>query len=246
MSQALRHAHRECRQNPTPRKLQRLFSAESTLLVENALYKHENAGLRKTLQMEKMRKGKKGQRLQLLGDDHSGPIVFSPAKVIAARAYQEQRKAAEEDDRVEKATKKAQAASRRQQRDEEKERRALARQIKRQLAQEEKTRQTAEKQAKRAEKVVQREQALAEKVSIQAPKLSRAAGQERPVGGEGNGGGARKRRKPLPAEGPGRGPGPVPCSCLVGACSITQGSGHPSVEELRNNLLTPVLGVLLN
>ena len=199
-SQALRHAHRECRQNPTPRKLQRLFSAESNLLAENALYKHENAGLKKTLQMEKMRKDQKGKRLNLLGEEDSGPLVFSPAKVIAARAYQDQTQALEELEKAEKATKKAEAAALRQQRKMEKERMALDRQIRRQLAHDQKAFEKVEKATEKARKAAEQDRALAEKASTRAARLSRAAGKKRPVGGVEMNGEARKRRKALPTE----------------------------------------------
>jgi hypothetical protein len=69
------------------------------LTAKFEIQSHENRGLRAVIIEEKKRKHR-GKRLNLLGEEAaSEPQFFSPTKVIAARAYQENKEAAETDKR---------------------------------------------------------------------------------------------------------------------------------------------------
>jgi hypothetical protein len=82
-----------------------------------------NKGLRKALTLEKQ-KCRKGKKLNLLGEDSSGPQLFSPGRVQAAKAYQAEKTVAEEQRRVATAQEKAQAAENKLQKQKEKQKRA--------------------------------------------------------------------------------------------------------------------------
>ena len=74
--------------NPKPELLEKLFRANLTLATQHEIDHHIEQGLIKALKDEKKRR-RRGKKLNLLGEEDSGPQFFSPARIQAARDYQE-------------------------------------------------------------------------------------------------------------------------------------------------------------
>src|SRR5580700_4433784 len=154
-----------------------LFRSVERLATQHEIDTHINQGLRKALAYEKQKR-RKGKRLNLLGEDSSGPQLFSPSRVQAAKAYQAQKEAAEEQKRLEVAEKKAQGAEKRLQKEKEREEKALQRATRKQealVAREEKRAEIqARKEAKKAAKEA-REAAKSERIAAEMPKKASIA-----------------------------------------------------------------------
>ena len=80
---------------------------------------HVVKGLTKALKHEKKRR-QRGQRLNLLGEDDSGPQFFSPGRVQGARDYQDQKDINEAQRQQDIADKKAAAAIKKAQKEADK------------------------------------------------------------------------------------------------------------------------------
>ena len=149
-----------------------LFRSIERLATQYEIDTHISQGLRKALVYEKQKR-RKGKRLNLLGEESSGPQLFSPSRVLAAKAYQAQKEAAEEQKRLEAAEKRAQGAEKRLQKEKEREEKALQRATRKQealVAKEEKRAGIqARKEAQKAAKEV-RETARLERIAAKKPK----------------------------------------------------------------------------
>jgi hypothetical protein len=107
-----------------------------------------NRGLHKILQLEKRRR-QKGKRLNLLGDEATGPVFFSPSKVQRAKALQEEKEAGEQLRKDQLAEKRAQQAVRKLEREQEKAERAVQRQVHRKEVEAQKAQKAIEIQARK-------------------------------------------------------------------------------------------------
>lgn len=152
-SKAVRRLHRIYRNAPDSPILAKILWANSRLAAQHSIDQHMMNGLIDALKNEKKRR-KRGKRLNLLGEEDSGPQFFSPARVQAARDLQTTKEEQEAQRRQDILDKKAEAATKRQLKEEEKKHRAAVAAAKRELAAEAKAVKTAEKQAQRELKEV--------------------------------------------------------------------------------------------
>jgi hypothetical protein len=121
---------------PSTDKVRTLFSTTLQLSAQVAVLKHQNNGLIKAIKMQK-KKNKKGVRLNLCGEPNHNTIdCYSPAQVVKARLFQEQKEAekeAEEKRKYDNRVKRVANALKKAREQEEKEARAAARQLGRDL-----------------------------------------------------------------------------------------------------------------
>ncbi|KAI9651542.1 MAG: hypothetical protein M1829_002692, partial [Trizodia sp. TS-e1964] len=134
--------------------------ANEFLAAENSISRHTIVGLQMALLDEKKRQ-KRGKPLNLLGEAEFGPQFFSPGRIVAARAYQEEKEKEKEEKQREIGNKKAQQAANKLQKDKEKEERALVATERRKIAAEAKAAKAANIQSRKNE----REKAAAAKIA---------------------------------------------------------------------------------
>lgn len=80
---------------PTVKNVIQMQKVAMKLATHFELQKHENRNLLRAIRDEK-KKRQRGKRLNLVGDeDHGVAQFFSPARVLAAKEYQESKEAAE-------------------------------------------------------------------------------------------------------------------------------------------------------
>jgi hypothetical protein len=117
---------------PSTDKVKTLFSTTLQLSTQVAVLKHQNNGLLKAIEMQK-KKNKKGVQLNLCGEPNHNTIdCYSPAQVVKARLFQEQKEAekeAEEKRKYDNRVKRAANALKKAREQEEKEARAATRQL---------------------------------------------------------------------------------------------------------------------
>jgi hypothetical protein len=150
---AIRRFHKSYLRSPTIAKTKMLLNANERLAAEHSIATHVIRGLEQAIKLEK-RKRRKGKKLNLLGEEASGPQFFSPSRVQAARDHQATKEAEKQQELDAKAEKKAKAEANKLQKEKEKAQRAIERAERQQLAAEEKTRKAAEKQALQELKIV--------------------------------------------------------------------------------------------
>lgn len=136
----VRGLRRLIKSTPSRAKNDLLERAVLRLAVQREIISHENRGLRGAITQEKQRR-QRGKRLNLVGDEEDGKAqFFSPRRILAAKAYQNNKQQAEEENKLQRTQRKELAAVKRQQKQEEKEERARRRQeeaVQRSLRQEE-------------------------------------------------------------------------------------------------------------
>lgn len=123
---AVRRIRRAYKNDPTSPLLKKILRANERLAAEHSIDQHVIKGLNLALKAEKKRR-QRGKRLNLLGEEDSGPQFYSPSKVQAAR----ERQTAKEDEKLQKQQqieeREALAAAARHQKEKEKvERMAIA------------------------------------------------------------------------------------------------------------------------
>ena len=110
-SYAVRRIQQQFRLAPNSPLLAKVFRANERLTAQHDIDQHEVRGLKDALRAEKKRR-QRGKRLNLLGEEATGPQFFSPASIEAARA----RQASKDDEEVQRQRdiqeKKAQADNR--------------------------------------------------------------------------------------------------------------------------------------
>jgi len=165
-ARGLRRLHRKIKQEPADDdNLDKLLRASERLAAQQSILAHEVVGLKEAINMEK-RKRYKGKRLNLVGDEAGGPILFSPGQVQRAREVIEQKEQDEIERRAGIEARKAAAALVRQQKAEEKAERAAALVLRRQAKAEEKARAAEDREAQKEAKG----QSTALQVVIKTPK----------------------------------------------------------------------------
>ena len=93
------------KQDPSQDKVKLLFKANERLAAQHAIDQYTKKGLLEALEIEK-KKRTRGKRLNLIGKECSGPQFFSPTRIQAARAYQQEKEATELAKKANKYTKK--------------------------------------------------------------------------------------------------------------------------------------------
>jgi hypothetical protein len=162
---AVRRVHRVFKQDPSVQNLGLILRANVRLAAEKSIQAHVIQGLAEAFKLEK-KKRQRGKRLNLIGENDSGPQFFSPARIQAARAFQAQKVDAETARKKQIADKKAATTVVKQQKEADKAARAVQRDLNRQFMIEVKAQQVAERAAIKAAKVVAKEQ---EKLLNQVP-----------------------------------------------------------------------------
>jgi hypothetical protein len=131
-AKSLRRFKAAYERNPTADKVKTLFSTTLQLSAQLAVLKHQNNGLIEAIDLQK-KKNKKGVRLNLCGEPNKNTIdCYSPAQVVKARLFQEQKeeeKEAEEKRKYDNRVKRAANALKKAKELEEKQARAAARQL---------------------------------------------------------------------------------------------------------------------
>jgi hypothetical protein len=154
-----------------------IFRAAERLAIQHEIDVHENKGLRNALVKEKQKR-KRGRKLNLLGEDNSGPQLFSPGRVQAARAYQAEKQAVEEQKKEEAAQKRAQMKENKLQKENDKQERAVQRAIRKEEAKVAKAKKQEEiqarKEAQKASKDAQEQAKIERTIAKELKKVSSA------------------------------------------------------------------------
>ena len=147
-SRAIRRTQRAYDIAPTNLLLAKIFRANERLAAQDSINKYVIKGLCNTLQDEKKRR-KRGKRLNLVGEEDSGPQFFSPRRVQAAREFQAAKEEEEAQRQLDISEKRRQATAKRLQKEEEKLAKVAIALEKRRLTAEAKVAKAAEKQAQK-------------------------------------------------------------------------------------------------
>jgi hypothetical protein len=145
---AIRRTQRQFHDAPNSPLLAKIFRANERLAAQHSVDQHVVKGLITALQDEKKRR-KRGKRLNLIGEEDSGPQFFSPGRIQAARDWQAAKEQEEQQRQQNIIDRKAQAAAKRQQKEDEKTQRAVITLQKRQIAAELREQKAAERQAQK-------------------------------------------------------------------------------------------------
>ena len=93
-SHAIRRLQQQYHKAPSSPLLAKLFRANKRLVSQYSIDQHTLNGMIKAIKLEK-KKRRRGKRLNLIGEEDSGPQFFSPARVEAARKWQASKDAEE-------------------------------------------------------------------------------------------------------------------------------------------------------
>ena len=118
-SHAVRHIQQQYRKAPSSPLIAKVFRANERLVSQHSIDQHMVKGLITALKDEK-KKRRRGKRLNLVGDEDTGPQFFSPARVEAARAWQALKDVEEAQRQQEIQDRKAIVATKKAQKEEEK------------------------------------------------------------------------------------------------------------------------------
>jgi hypothetical protein len=131
-AKAIRRFYAVYDKSPTVDKVKTLFATTLHLSAQVSVLQHQNRGLLKAIELQK-KKGRHCIRLNLCGQPNKDVIdCYSPAQVVKAREYHEEKealKAAEEGAKYQRKVQRAANALRKTKEREEKEARAAARQL---------------------------------------------------------------------------------------------------------------------
>jgi hypothetical protein len=167
-TRTIRRVHNAYVANPIQSTLSLILKANIHLAAQQDINNHIINGLRNTIRIEKSKR-KRGKRLNLLGEEDSGPQFFSPARIQAAREFQAQKEATEEENKARIASKKALALVVKEKAEATKKERALQRAIRQETAAVEKARKIIERQAileaRKARTIADKARKLASKAS---------------------------------------------------------------------------------
>lgn len=171
---AVRRVQRQYYNQPNSPLLKKLFRANERLASQHSVDQHIVKGLTISLRNEK-KKRQRGKRLNLLGEEDSGPQFFSPKRVQAARQFQAIKDAEEVLRQQQILDKKALAATRKAQKEEDKLHRAILASKRRQLAAEASAQKAIEKQAqKELREAAKHDSAGRSSLNQQSTKLQKA------------------------------------------------------------------------
>ena len=143
---AIRRIGRVYQKSPTSTIVKKVIWAAEKLASQRSIDQHTITGLTEALRNEKKRR-QRGKRLNLLGENDSGPQFFSPGRIQAAREYQIQKSANETLRQQEIANIKALAATKRAQKEADRIQRSIATTRRREIAAEAKIQKAINRQA---------------------------------------------------------------------------------------------------
>jgi len=123
-SKSIRHFQADYRKNLTAAKLEKLFKANEELATQAALDRHTKEGLLESLKIEK-KNNRRGKRLNVLGKENNGPILFSAEVVREAQAIAEAKEQKEKAERARIDGKKVAFAIKKAQKEAERQEKAL-------------------------------------------------------------------------------------------------------------------------
>ena len=150
----------------------------SRLAASNSIAQHTICGLIRAIKEEK-RKRNRGKRLNLVGEEDNGPQVFTPSRVLWAKAHSDELKAQEVAERARIDNKKVTALANKIQKEREHAAQALHTSIHRQEVAEKKTKKAVEVQAQKDQHEVAKQACKAQKAQkttqVSAPKCKEAA-----------------------------------------------------------------------
>ena len=149
---AVRRIQKAYEKQPNKLLLSKIFTANERLAATHSIDQHIIRGLCEALKFEKKRR-KRGKRLNLLGEEDSGPQFFSPGRVQAARAWQASKDDEQTQRQADIAEKRAQSVVNRSMKEKARQERALAAAEKRELREEVKQFKAVEKQAQQELKI---------------------------------------------------------------------------------------------
>ena len=159
-------------------EIELLARAAEKLVINNDILEHENRGLRKALQTEKKRR-KRGKKISLFSKNEPGQAMFfSPAKIAAVRAHQDELEAQKEQERLDKELQRQAKAAERELKAQEARQR---REIRHKEAAEKRALREQEKEARRLQKEAGKQVRLEQEASQQASKLSTQARKRKAV-----------------------------------------------------------------
>ncbi len=115
-SRAVRRAQKAYKLQPSTELLSLIFRANEKLASQCSILLHERNGLIGALQLEKAKR-KRGKKLNLLGEEDSGPQFWSPSKVQAAKGVNQAKEAEELQKKADIADRKAKAAATKRQKE---------------------------------------------------------------------------------------------------------------------------------
>jgi hypothetical protein len=118
ITKSIRHFQADFHKNPSKLKLEKLFKANEELAVQAALDKKTKEGLINALKMEE-KCHTRGKRLNVLGKEHNGPILFDTVTIFRARVVQVKKEEKEKQERARIDTNKAKVALKKQRKEEQ-------------------------------------------------------------------------------------------------------------------------------
>jgi hypothetical protein len=148
---AVRRIHKAYQKDPTAKRLTFILNANSRLAAANSIAQHTIGGLVRALKMEK-KKRSRGKRLNLVGEESSGPQAFTPTQVHRAKAYAAKLKTEEEAERARINNNKVNAVAKKLQKEKERSERALQASIRREEVAEKKAQKAIEVQARKEQR----------------------------------------------------------------------------------------------
>jgi hypothetical protein len=134
-------------------KLEKLFKVNEELAAQAALDKHTKEGLFESLKREK-KCNNRGKRLNVLGEENNGPILFSATVVRTAQAIAVEKEEKEKQERARIDANKEAAAIKKAKKDAEKAEEALQAAIRKENKAEVEAEEKAKKQAQKQKEIV--------------------------------------------------------------------------------------------
>lgn len=173
-AKSIRHFQADYRKNPSQAKLEKLFKANEELATQAALDRHAKDGLIEALKDEKKSRAR-GKRLNVLGEDHTKPILFSADAVRRAQELLAKKEAFAKAERERIDTKKAAQALKKQKEEAEKAAKALQAAVREENIDEVRIEEKAQLQAQKKKEAGQKKVAKALPVRIKTPAKPKKA-----------------------------------------------------------------------
>ena len=171
-TKSIRRFQADFRKKPSQAKLEKLFKANEELAAQAALDRHTKEGLLEVLKDEKKSRAR-GKRLNVLGEEHTKPILFSAEAVRRAQELFAEKEAFAKAERVRIDTKKATQALKKQKDEAKKAEKALQRVVREENIDEGRIEEKAELQAQKKKETTQKEVLKALPVRIKTPAKAR-------------------------------------------------------------------------
>jgi hypothetical protein len=175
---AIRRVQKAYRKSLTKKRLSVIFRSNERLAAQHSIDQHAISGLVRALKYEK-KKRSRGKRLNLMGEEDTGPTFWSPTKVCRALAYQDQKKTEEQQEKDRIVANKATAAANKVRKEQEKAERALRTAERRRVAAEKKIQHAVDVQARKelrqAAKTLRIDRIPPTKITKSAPKPKSAS-----------------------------------------------------------------------